>query len=203
MRPKNFKGGRCIKTKLKKCEEVARTYDKIQTAYADVLDKDKNVEVIKCNVLLENLEDGEFTTDFLCTKTNGDLMVRECVFRKKLSLPRTCKLLDASRKYWARRGITDWAIVVEEGESADEEELIAEITAEMLTAELHIPDDSETPENAVAYIHSWSSYLQDRPNEIVSAAAKAETACDLIMECLREMELEEQKVMNENIEEER
>jgi hypothetical protein len=37
----------------------------------------------------------------------------------------------------------------------------------------------------------------------VSAAAKAETACDLIMECLREMELEEQKVMNENIEEER
>ena len=109
MRPKNFKGGRCIKTKLKKCEEVARTYDKIQTAYADVLDKDKNIEVIKCNVLLENLEDGEFTTDFLCTKTNGDLMVRECVFRKKLSLPRTCKLLDASRKYWARRGITDWA----------------------------------------------------------------------------------------------
>ena len=47
MRPKNFKGGRCIKTKLKKCEEVPRTYDKIQTAYADVLDKDKNIEVIK------------------------------------------------------------------------------------------------------------------------------------------------------------
>ncbi|WP_278932828.1 hypothetical protein [Parabacteroides johnsonii] len=122
MRPKNFKGGRCIKSKLKKCDEVARTYDKIQTAYAEVLDRDKNIEKIKCNVLLENLEDGEFTTDFLCTKTNGDLMVRECVFRKKLSLPRTCKLLDASRKYWARRGITDWAIVVEEGESADEEE---------------------------------------------------------------------------------
>ena len=37
MRPKNFKGGRCIKTKLKKCEEIARTYDKIQTAYAEVL----------------------------------------------------------------------------------------------------------------------------------------------------------------------
>ena len=117
MRPLKIKD-RCTKKKLKKCEEVARTYDKIQTAYADVLDKDKNIEVIKCNVLLENLEDGEFTTDFLCTKTNGDLMVRECVFRKKLSLPRTCKLLDASRKYWARRGITDWAIVVEEGVSS-------------------------------------------------------------------------------------
>ena len=86
MRPLKIKD-RCTKKKLKKCEEVARTYDKIQTAYADVLDKDKNVAVIKCNVLLENLEDGEFTTDFLCTKTNGDLMVRECVFRKKLSHP--------------------------------------------------------------------------------------------------------------------
>jgi antirestriction protein ArdC len=88
-------------------------------------------------------------------------------------------------------------------EEYSKEELIAEITAEMLCAELHIPDDSETPENAVAYIHSWSSYLQDRPNEIVSAAAKAETACDLIMECLREMELEEQKLPNEDFEEER
>ena len=93
--------------------------------------------------------------------------------------------------------------IEESMKSYSREELCAEIAAEMLCAELHIVDDSETPENAVAYIHSWSSYLQDRPNEIVSAAAKAETACDLIMECLREMELEEQKVMNENIEEER
>lgn len=50
MRPLKIKD-RCTKKKLKKCEEVARTYDKIQTAYADVLDKDKNIEVIKCNVL--------------------------------------------------------------------------------------------------------------------------------------------------------
>ena len=121
MRPLKIKD-RCIKRKLKKCQEVVRTYDKIQSAYAVILDKDKSIESIKCNVFLENLEEGEFTTDFLCTKTNGDLMVRECVFRKKLSLPRTCKLLDASRRYWARRGITDWAIVVEVGESANEEE---------------------------------------------------------------------------------
>ena len=87
--------------------------------------------------------------------------------------------------------------------SYSKEELVAEITAEMLCSELHIPDDSETPDNAVAYIHSWSSYLKDRPNEIVSAAAKAESACEMIMECLREMELEEQKVMNEHTEEER
>ena len=37
MRPLKIKD-RCTKKKLKKCEEVARTYDKIQTAYADVLD---------------------------------------------------------------------------------------------------------------------------------------------------------------------
>lgn len=70
------------------------------------------------------------------------------------------------------------------------EELVAEITAEMIAAELHIPDDSETPDNTVAYIQSWSSYLKDKPNEIISAAAKAEIACDFVMDCLREMEKE-------------
>ena len=33
MRPKNYKGSRCTKRKLKKCEEIAKTYDKVQTAY--------------------------------------------------------------------------------------------------------------------------------------------------------------------------
>lgn len=120
MRPLNIKD-RCVKKKLKKCHEVARTYDKIQTAYADILDRAEGIESIKCNVVLEDLEEGEFTTDFLCTKTNGDLLVRECVFRSKLALPRTCKLLDASRDYWTRRGVTDWAIVVEK-ETSDERE---------------------------------------------------------------------------------
>lgn len=87
--------------------------------------------------------------------------------------------------------------------SYSKEELVAEITAEMICAELHIPDDSETPDNVVAYIQSWSSYLKDRPNEIVSAAAKAESACEMIMECLREMELEEQKRYEENDKDER
>ena len=73
------------------------------------------------------------------------------------------------------------------------EELIAQLGAEILCAELHVPDDSNTPDNAVAYIHGWASYLKDKPNEIISASAKAEKACDLILECLREMELEEQK----------
>lgn len=118
MRQKNFKGGRCTKRKLKKCEKIAKTYDKIQTAYADVLDRDQNVKSIRCNV---PLDDENYMTDFLCTKQDGDLMVRECVFRSKLSLPRTCKLLDISREYWLKRGVTDWAIVIDKEDSNAEE----------------------------------------------------------------------------------
>ena len=120
MRAKNFKGAKCIKMKLSKCEEVIRTYDNLQAAYANLLDQNPTIKSIQCNVPLEGIEEGEFTTDFLCIKTNGDLMVRECVFRKKLSLPRTCKLLDASREYWRRRGVMDWGIVVEEKENEEE-----------------------------------------------------------------------------------
>ena len=116
MRSKNFKGSKCVKMKLSKSDEVVKTFDNIQTAYAQILDKDENIQKIQCNIPLEGIEDGEFTTDFLCTKIDGDLMVRECVFRKKLSLPRTCKLLDLSREYWAKRGINDWAIVIEQKE---------------------------------------------------------------------------------------
>ena len=112
MRPRKIKD-RCTKKKLKKCEEVARTYDRIQTAYADILDHDKSIIIIRCNVPLEDFAEGEFTTDFVCTRADGEIIVRECVYRKKLSLPRTAKLLDASRQYWLRRGVTNWAIVVE------------------------------------------------------------------------------------------
>ena len=121
MRPLKIKD-RCTKKKLKKSDEVIRTYDKIQTAYAEILDRDENIKSIQCNVPLEDLEEGEFTTDFVCTKLDGDLMVRECVFRKKLSLPRTCKLLDISREYWRRRGIEDWEIVIEQEEEQKSEE---------------------------------------------------------------------------------
>ncbi len=75
------------------------------------------------------------------------------------------------------------------------EELIAEICSQITASEMQIPDDSELPDNAVAYIHSWSAYLKDRPGEILVAAAKAEKAAELIIECLREMELEEKKLL--------
>lgn len=77
--------------------------------------------------------------------------------------------------------------------SREREELIAEIGAEMLVAQLQIEDDSDTPDNTLAYIQSWSEYLKDKPGEIIAAATKSEAACNMILDCLREMELEEQK----------
>lgn len=109
MRKKNFKG-RCEKRVISKCKDVCRTYDQIQFAYADILANDNSIQKICCNVPLEELE---YTTDFLCVKTNGDLMVRECVFRKHLTKPLTVKLLDTSKEYWLRRGVEDWGLVID------------------------------------------------------------------------------------------
>lgn len=113
MRKKNFKG-RCEKRVIPKCNDVCRTYDPIQSAYADMLAADDAIQEIRCNVLLDGLEVGEYTTDFLCVKSDGDLMVRECVFRKHLTKPLTIKLLDVSKEYWLRHGVTDWGLVIDE-----------------------------------------------------------------------------------------
>lgn len=112
MRKKNYKG-RCEKRTLSKCKDVCRTYDAIQYSYADMLESNKDIKEIRCNTLLDSLEEGEYTSDFVCTKSNNDLMVRECVFRKHLTKPLTVKLLDISREYWLRHGVTDWGIVTD------------------------------------------------------------------------------------------
>ena len=109
MRPLKIKD-RCIKISYCKCEEVVKTYDKVQAAYAKVLEDDEGIKSFACNVPLDGTE---FTTDYVGIKTDGDYVVRECTYRNKLLLPRTAKLLDMSRVYWARRGVVDWAIVVE------------------------------------------------------------------------------------------
>lgn len=113
MRRKKIKD-RCSKRQLPKFVEVCKTYDSISYVFAEMLSKSKDIEEIRCNVLLEGLEEGEYTSDFVCTKTNGKLMVRECVFRKYLTKPLTVKLLDASRNYWLSRGVTDWGLVIDE-----------------------------------------------------------------------------------------
>lgn len=112
MRKKGFKG-RCEKRRVEKCAEVCRLYDSVQSAYADVLTADDNVTEIRCTVLMEGLEGGEYTSDFVCTRTDGDLMVRECVSRKHLAKPMTVKLLDLSREYWRQRGVQDWKVVTD------------------------------------------------------------------------------------------
>ena len=77
------------------------------------------------------------------------------------------------------------------------EELCAEISAQSIANILMIEDDQEiAPDNAVAYIHSWSSILKERPSEILSAARKSDKVVNMIMEDLREMELAEEQNKN-------
>ena len=122
MKPKGYKRTRCEKRTLSKCANgVARTYNVLESKYADKLEADPNVKEFRCQVLLEGLEIGEYCSDFVATKVDGDLMVRECVYRKDLLKLSTGKLLDASRNFWRRSGVEDWGIVVEEKEGADGE----------------------------------------------------------------------------------
>lgn len=111
MRKKGYKG-RCEKKSLSKCKEVCRTYDPLQSKYADMLEESPDIQEIRCNVLLDGLAEGEYTSDFVCTKENGDLMVRECVQRNRITKPMNVRLLDASREYWLKRGVTDWGLVI-------------------------------------------------------------------------------------------
>lgn len=109
MRRKNYKG-RCEKRSLSKCPVVCKTYDALQFRFADLLQDDAAIGEFRCNVLLDGLE---YTSDFVCTKVSGDLMVRECVQRSHLTKPMTVKLLDISREYWLRHGVTDWGLVID------------------------------------------------------------------------------------------
>ena len=113
MRKKSYKG-RCEKQSLDKFTTICKTYDPIQSAYANILVKNKDVAQIRCNVILDG-DCSEYMTDFVCTKTNGDLIVRECISRKLLEKPLSMKLLDMSRTYWLRHGVKaeDWGIVVD------------------------------------------------------------------------------------------
>lgn len=115
MRKKDYKG-RCEKRVLDKCKTVFKSYDPIQSAYADLLEANEEVIEIQCNVPLDGADLGEYMTDFVCVMANGDLMVRECIGRKALGKPMNMKLLDGSKTYWANRGVVDWGLVVDAAE---------------------------------------------------------------------------------------
>ena len=106
--------GKCLKRKLSKCKDVCRTYSEIGDKYALKLEENDDILEIRCNAPLEGLSIGEYLSDFVCKRRNGDLMVRECVQRKHLTKPMTLKLLDASREYWIRHGVVDWGVVIDE-----------------------------------------------------------------------------------------
>lgn len=67
MRKANFKG-KCQKRSLTKCKDVCRTYDDIQSAYADVLEQREDIVDFSCNVLLDGLDTGAYTSDLLVCK---------------------------------------------------------------------------------------------------------------------------------------
>lgn len=131
MKPKGYKRTRCEKRTMSKCADgVARTYNAIETKYAEMLQENPDIKEFRCQVLLEGLEIGEYCSDFVVVKTDGDLRVRECVYRKHLRKPMTAKLLDASRNYWRRRGVEDWGIVVEKKEADGGGEAIGQVAGE-------------------------------------------------------------------------
>jgi len=104
-----------IKKKLDKCQSVFHAFNEIQYTYGIKLDGNTDIVDFKCNVKLIGCSEGEqYTTDFYCTKSNGEIMVRECVDKNKLLKPMTIKMLDISRNYWLSKGITDWGIVLGE-----------------------------------------------------------------------------------------
>lgn len=112
MRKRNYKG-RCVKRTLSKCEGVVRTYSRIQYAYADRLESDGHIRKFLCNVPLKDSGSGDYCSDFVCIRQDGEYAVRECVERDHLMKPQTVRLLDESRNYWMRRGVKDWGIVID------------------------------------------------------------------------------------------
>ncbi len=66
MRKKGYRGKRCIKKRISKCEDVCRAFDELQLATADVLDRDDDIIEIRCNVPMHGQEAELYTTDFVC-----------------------------------------------------------------------------------------------------------------------------------------
>ena len=104
-----------FKKKLNKSGKLFRAYSELQLKYGEALDLNDDVVDIRFNVLLKDFELGDsFTTDFVCYKRSGEMMVREVVYKKNLLKPAVIKMLDASHNYWLSRGVKDCVIVVGE-----------------------------------------------------------------------------------------
>ena len=85
MRKKGYKG-RCEKKNLSKSMDVCRSYDAIQSVYADILQQDENIQEIRCNVLLDGLSEGDYTSDFVCIRKDGEWMILKIDFESEEAL---------------------------------------------------------------------------------------------------------------------
>lgn len=75
MRRKGYRGVGCVKRSLSKCEGICRTYDKVQTSFADYLQNNEKVKSFQCIVLMKNGEENQYTTDFVVEMCDGSKMV--------------------------------------------------------------------------------------------------------------------------------
>ena len=65
MRRSDYRGAKCVKRKLSKCEDVCRTYGDLQYKFADLLETSDDIASFQVNVEMTGLKiDGKFTTDF-------------------------------------------------------------------------------------------------------------------------------------------
>jgi hypothetical protein len=104
-----------VKKRLDKCKNIFRAYSEIQLRYGESLDIRSDIVEIKANYELKDFQLGDnYSTDFLCIKDNGELMVRECVLKKNLMKPGTIKILDCSLNYWRSKGVKDWGVVLDD-----------------------------------------------------------------------------------------
>ena len=75
--------GIIIVSHLRRSNRIFRAYNELQLKYGDVLEANDDIIEINFNVLLKDFELGDsFTSDFVCTKRDGSLMVREFNPRK-------------------------------------------------------------------------------------------------------------------------
>lgn len=110
MHKKDYKG-RCEKKTLTKSKEICRTYDPIQNKFADMLNDSPDIKEIRCNVLLDNFPEGEYTSDFDYAlnkwRFNGERMhtKRQDIKANEYQTFRCIKSI------LVNHGISDWGIV--------------------------------------------------------------------------------------------
>ena len=84
-----------IKGKLNKKKGVFVAFNQLQFKYGQLLDKDDEIVEIQANYSLKDFSFGNnYTSDFVCKKSNGELKIRECIYRKNIMKPSVIKLLD-------------------------------------------------------------------------------------------------------------